>query len=864
MSDATILSTCGCCETGIEEPTHENRPGQAELAYRIGVHSSFLRRMKARLAQQEIRKTEDQHGKPLPEGQERIIRPLAELTTRSSEDPAIALLDAWATAGDVLTFYQERIANEGFLRTATERRSVLDLARAIGYELSPGVSASTYLAFTVDDSDATPDTATIPKGTQVLSIPQAQDELPQTFETSEAFEARVQWNEFKPVTTEPHVLDFSGLELATKELYLEGVSTQLQIGDAILIVGDERTKWPGSERWDLRLVDTFTAYPKEGYTKITWQDGLGHDKLSVEPADNPKIFAFRQRARLFGYNAPDWRAMSSEIKEAYDPDGSQRTRWPDFEILTTDENIIDLDMAYPKITVDSWVALMKPSYVELYKVVKAVTDSRTDYTLTAQVTRLKLDTNEHLSWFGLRDTVVFLQAEEELTPAEKPLTTDLAGDTLKLASVVEGLEKDHRLIVQGKLNENDEDTTAEVVKVESATQGEKATTVVLQDSLAKSYVRSTVTIYGNVVPATHGETISEEVLGSGDGAQSHQRFKLKKAPLTYVSAATASGGESTLELRVNGVLWEQASSLYGKKPTDQQFVVRIDDDANATLIFGDGKSGARLPTGQENVKATYRAGVGSEGEVDAGTLILLKKRPFGVRGVTNPVAANGAADPEKLAKARSNAPLTVLTLDRIVSLRDFEDFARAFSGIGKAQAVELWNGETKLVHITIADDDGDAVAEDSDTFENLQAAIDAARDPTAEVEIQSRKLLTFRLEATVYYDARYVAEEVQAKVEDALLEAFSFEQRSFGQPVTAAEIIGVVHQVEGVVAVDLDRLTLAGSSPKRPRKRWHRRRIRSDSVLPALTARRVNGDSLAAQLLLLDESGIELTMKAAA
>ena len=45
----------------------------------------------------------------------------------------IALLDAWATVGDVLTFYQERIANEGYLRTATERRSVLELARLVGY-----------------------------------------------------------------------------------------------------------------------------------------------------------------------------------------------------------------------------------------------------------------------------------------------------------------------------------------------------------------------------------------------------------------------------------------------------------------------------------------------------------------------------------------------------------------------------------------------------------------------------------------------------------------------------------------------------------------------------------------------------------
>ena len=90
MSNATEdLSTCRCCETTIETPSHTNRPGQSALAYRIGTHSTFLRRMVARLATQEI-----------PTGENAGTRPLADLTTRSTEDPAIALLDAWATVGD--------------------------------------------------------------------------------------------------------------------------------------------------------------------------------------------------------------------------------------------------------------------------------------------------------------------------------------------------------------------------------------------------------------------------------------------------------------------------------------------------------------------------------------------------------------------------------------------------------------------------------------------------------------------------------------------------------------------------------------------------------------------------------------------
>ena len=111
---AQTLNPCGCCETQVSPAEHTNRPGLSAIAYRIGTHGAFLQRMLARLPLQ-----------ALPDDS----RPLLDLTTRSTEDPAIALLDAWASVADVLTFYQERIANEGYLRTATERRSVLELVK---------------------------------------------------------------------------------------------------------------------------------------------------------------------------------------------------------------------------------------------------------------------------------------------------------------------------------------------------------------------------------------------------------------------------------------------------------------------------------------------------------------------------------------------------------------------------------------------------------------------------------------------------------------------------------------------------------------------------------------------------------------
>ena len=136
-----------------ESQPPENRPGLPALSYRIGDYNAFFQRMVNQLPTA-LSSPED----PGKGG------PLAPLTTRVLNDPAIALLDAWAVVADVLTFYQERIANEGYLLTATERLSVLQLSRMIGYELSPGVAASTQLAFFVEDDPQEPGVAWYQKG----------------------------------------------------------------------------------------------------------------------------------------------------------------------------------------------------------------------------------------------------------------------------------------------------------------------------------------------------------------------------------------------------------------------------------------------------------------------------------------------------------------------------------------------------------------------------------------------------------------------------------------------------------------------------------------------------------------------------
>jgi len=343
-------------------------------------------------------------------------------------------------------------------------------------------------------------------------------------------------------------------------------------------------------------------------------------------------------------------------------------------------------------------------------------------------------------------------------------------------------------------------------------------TLLLAKPLAYRYTRDTVSIYANVAHATHGETRSE-VLGSGDGAKANQRFTLRQSPLTYVSAPTPAGVESTLQVRVNDILWHESDSLAGLGPTDRSYITRADDEARTTIIFGNGREGARPPSGAENIKAVYRSGIGAAGNVAAGKINLLATRPLGVKGVINPLPASGGADRESRDQGRENAPLGVTALDRLVSVSDYADFARTFAGIGKASAGRFSNGRQQIVHLTIAGAEDIPIAETSDLFRNLRQALYTYGDPSLPLQVQVRELLILVLDASVKLDPDYLWEAVEPKIRAQLLNTFSFGRRALGQDALLTEAIAAIHAVPGVEYVDVDAF---GAIPEKvPDRRAH-------------------------------------------
>jgi uncharacterized phage protein gp47/JayE len=66
----------------------------------------------------------------------------------SEADFGNVLLELFAHMGDILSYYQDRVANESFLGTAQTRRSIIHHLRLIGYKLATAAPASTELTMT--------------------------------------------------------------------------------------------------------------------------------------------------------------------------------------------------------------------------------------------------------------------------------------------------------------------------------------------------------------------------------------------------------------------------------------------------------------------------------------------------------------------------------------------------------------------------------------------------------------------------------------------------------------------------------------------------------------------------------------------
>jgi hypothetical protein len=634
-----------------------------------------------------------------------------------------------------------------------------------------------------------------------------------------------------------------------------------------LAKGKEKINVPPPTAYHQALVKT-EAFTLDSDLRLRMTGALLHNRLQKgdlyralrdKPAPSPSqtpsqgVFVLRATAAPFGHNAPprpvgvnsdtrltnygEWK-IDEPLNEAseQDPPSGDHSGTPslmngkDFQIMAQEgppshhaPTWLLLDAEY-NLATGSRVVVDSPRANKLIFFTAGQGNVRQlslpAYGLSGRSTALNLSEN----WFSdvkgfsvVRNTRVFLQSEElrlGLEPLPETFPCNVQADKepanrIVLDGLHDGLAPGRWLIVAGERADLPGVMATELVMLQNIAvkefDGANHTELTFSNELLHPYLRRTMTLYGNVARATHGETTAE-ALGSGDAATAWQDFGLRRPPLTYLAAPTPAGAAATLMVRVDDVRWREADNHVVLGPRDRAYVLEIDDDQQTRIVFGNGENGARPPTGMENIRAVYRTGIGQMGNVAADQIKLLATRPLGVKDVINPMRASGGAGAESRDSARRTAPLAVLALDRLVSVQDYADFSRTFAGVGKAQAVALPDGRREIIFLTIAGTDDIPIDKTSGLYRNLQLVLRAAGDPWQPVQIEMRELLALVVIANVRIHPDLLWEKVAPAIRARLYDTFSFERRELAQGVAAAEVISTIQSVTGVAYVDLDTL----------------------------------------------------------
>jgi len=458
----------------------------------------------------------------------------------------------------------------------------------------------------------------------------------------------------------------------------------------------------------------------------------------------------------------------------------------------------------------SWLVLAQPGQVEAYRALKVQADGATRYAVPGPITRVVVDAPDGLPRFARQQATAYLPVAL-LDAGRQPAIGTMSGAAVELEPHRPLLPAGRRVMVVGTRDGALAVVAATVVR--PAVAGTESVEVELSERVDLD--RTGLRVLANVVRATHGETLPGQVLGSGDGRTGFQSFTLRRMPLTHLRDAVAPDGVAPeLEVRVDGVAWDRVDDLSGAGPRDRAYVILRDEDGGVRVAFGDGVHGARLPTGQENVVATYRVGTGADGRLRAGQLSLLPRRPLGVREVSNPAPSHDWAAEETLGAARTNAPQRIRTLDRVVSVRDHEDAARAFPGIGPARADLVWDGRRERVLVSALAAGG--VAPGDTLLDQLSLRLSDQREAGTAFDVKPGAGRWFGVRVEVAHDTAYLRADVEAAVLRSLELVFGPASRDLAAPVSRADVLLAVRTVPGVVACTMPRVLPIASVPDAP------------------------------------------------
>jgi len=779
---------CGCGGGCGELPTRfpiSNPSGLSQIAYRAGDYASFRRALL-------------QH---LPgETELDVWRPTA------GSDLGLQVLDWWAYVADILTFYNERIANEDYLGTAQLDASMRHLVSLLGYRPRPGIGATGTLAVIASG----PAPLVIPAGLGIASkaTPTQQS---QTFETT----ATTPFSQPTSVVG-PSPDDLTGAPptggpppsatpgaaeppphdqlIARGGVLVKGTPTSIAVNDRLLLM----TKtWAGAD--DPAVVVTVTGL-------VTEKDAHGRKNTRLLlggtgslPSDAVAADYRLARATRTGHlsSLPSGATVIGATSLVLDG--------PARYLKAGDPLLVEIPGAGVGASPGSGFDVVRLSgYAEVLWYANAPHPSQPTTPpagrtpgIPLMVATLTVAAHSGADLGGYEAPEVAVQAG--WTDVGILLSTPVATlfalpSRLTLARPPAAAAGVATTAVVEDANGNGTAVTA------TPAAGSSDVTVTADGTVPP--LQAPVRILWDLIGVSRGKTVRNEALGVGDATRAGQDFTLSNAPVSYLADAPGRSGDgysSTVVLTVDGRYWTEVPMLYGHRPGEPVFETYEDDAGQTHVRTGTGETGRRLPSGAK-VSATYRVGSGAAVPA-AGALSQVLTAVPNLRSVRNPVPPVGGADPEPAADVRTLAPRSVLTFGRAISADDYATVAAAAPGVTRATAAWEWDAaeQRPTVRVYVGDDAG--------ALASAKTALAGQADPNRPLVVVPAVPCPARLAITLRLDPSYVAPIVYAAVSAALVDGlFAPGVLALGEPLYRSRIEEIVCAIPGVLATHHMRL----------------------------------------------------------
>jgi hypothetical protein len=755
-------------------------------------------------------------------------------------DLGLQVLEWWAYIGDILTFYNERVANEDYLRTSQFPPSVAGLVALLGYQPAPGLAAVGQIAAVRGHSHLA-EPLVLPEGMQIVSSASAAVPA-QIFEVTA--ETTYSGTTDVVATLPPNpALDVTST--GPNSVLLAGKVTGVKVGDRLVLAA---AGWSGGDdNWSLVTVAAVGPETDPGTGAVNTRVTFAAANWGTAPPTGAsgtkfhiwKTFAVEPATFLEDHVVEDlivdealhwWvrggaaqqTAQSTRAAASYqlmkptatatlwdpnvhgaNPSAAIEDNGTSANLSTTVRNIHagDLVLFDGGTAQASVLCLVFATQDNSGTMPFPGNKSTPPPDIVLPFTALSLVSNDSttVSSYSANPTPVAVRY------GFRPVGTVISNPVGTLPSLPAQVDVPVSFSLPAGVSSAflvDANSSAALVGVAPDGTGSLALTAAPSTSSAfEPPLAAPLKLYFDLVPVARGVTVATEVLGSGNAIVAGQSFPLQKSPLTYV--ASGAGWASTLKVYVDGVEWTEVPTLFGQPPSAQVYVIDRAPDQTASVRFGDGVAGSRLTTGSGNIVATYRYGSGAASP-PAGRLTTAINTQPNLASIQNPVAVSPGKDPQAPANVKTDAPASVLCFGRAISAVDYEVIAGQAAGVTRVRA--YWTldpaQQRNLVKIYVNNDDGGV--------QTAQVALTGADDPNRPVVVSAAIGIDVYISCKLVVDQRYVIDDVvaaaTASIGDPMTGAFSPSRMGIGQWLYRSYVDAAL-SVAGVVGVEGLRVT---------------------------------------------------------